>query len=298
MLDLISIKNLFLVVCTGLLLCGCLTQGDQIGDNKIQDAEIQNKQMKKIKMPKLSKKSDQFDIEAYIKHQENDTSITMEEKRVKSDDGTGYISVPISPRDVALLTSEEKNNLTPDQKSSYMFAASAYYTKIENEKYGLERSRCFDGLYFKERKTSSDSFISVVKEYRGDGTIRSKYAQYHFSGPMGIGYEYDKNGKFIKEVNHEEGYAFTTLDVLHYLRKRGVELPIGFQSSYYTYPDLLKYEIKRGKIWDIRYRCIIGGDLHKYSEILDGQTGEVIERRGGVPDLEELYKDGIDHITF
>ena len=99
---------------------------------------------------------------------------------------------------------------------------------------------------------------------------------------MGIGYEFDEGGKFLREVNHDEGFTFGYEELIEYCFNNDILLDIGYEPAKGNSPLVLK-EIKDGKkVWTINHFKRPNKEnmpaMLKIDEVIDAETGEVIEK--------------------
>jgi len=239
------------------------------------------------KFPKLSKNSETFDILSFVEKIEIIFKTSTDPMQTAISYPPDYKGDPITPQDVASLTLSQKNKLDPVTADAYRRVNYNYDVREENEQFELYQERDLEKLLFKTRKTYHGTCYAIVKEFHNSGQIKSKYLEYVIDAlgvytKVGIGYEYDKHGKFIKEVDYEQGYSFTSKDVLDYLIKNKITIPNGPDIVYKGYPEITRVEEKGEKRWFIEYQTIQDGILiHK--DTLDGQTGVLIKREKQEP---------------
>ncbi|WP_025069016.1 hypothetical protein [Bacteroides gallinarum] len=73
-----------------------------------------------------------------------------------------------------------------------------------------------------------DSYLCYENEYYGNGNIKSERTRIIY-GDMYVGTSryYSINGKLKEEVNEDEGYSFTIEELMHLLKKKGINIPKG-----------------------------------------------------------------------
>lgn len=120
-----------------------------------------------------------------------------------------------------------------------------------------------------------NSFYKSDKFYYKNGYIKNKSLSFNMGSPVGILYNFDKSGKFIKEENTDEGYDFQPEDIIAYCEKNKIDLPKGYHDSGYQ-TRVLKQDLEGKKVWRISHQ--IAGD--KIEEvILDGKTGKELQKK-------------------
>ena len=73
-----------------------------------------------------------------------------------------------------------------------------------------------------------DSYLCYENEYYGNGNLKSERTRIIY-GDMYVGTSryYSINGKLKGEVNEDEGYSFTIGQLMHLLKKKGINIPQG-----------------------------------------------------------------------
>lgn len=146
-----------------------------------------------------------------------------------------------------------------------------YIVYSGDKKHAKIKSGFSKGIYFK------GSYFSITKNYFPNGMIEIKGITYNNGSEYGIWYEFDKEGKLIKEINTDAGYNFGWKDVFTYCHKNNIELEKGYPKRGGIKTEIYKNEENGKKIWTISYYKI---KKEEYLEvILDGKTGKELQRR-------------------
>ncbi|PZF70986.1 hypothetical protein [Taibaiella soli] len=136
------------------------------------------------------------------------------------------------------------------------------------------------GLFY--RATAHNSYFSVNKTYHSNGNIREKGLCFHVScGTFrkGTWFEFNEQGKLIKEINYDKYYKFTFEQVLAFCEREGIRVdkgPILQSTGYHTiisrrvsivFDDTSFWKIE----WLKRPDCI-------ETIVLNGNTGAITSR--------------------
>lgn len=113
----------------------------------------------------------------------------------------------------------------------------------------------YDTAFYYVIDYPKDSYLCYENEYYGNGNIKSERTRIIF-GDMYVGTSryYSINGKLKEEVNEDEGYSFTIGQLMHLLKKKGINIPKGaklvngyidthYQIRKYLDPEQLGYEV-------------------------------------------------------
>ena len=139
----------------------------------------------------------------------------------------------------------------------------------------IEIMRFISGIQYTE--TYNDSYYKIIKIYYPKGNIKAKGINFNGTGfSSGIWYDFDENGKLIKETNYDEPYKFTFEDILQFCKKENIEVkkgPILQSTGYHT---TIRRDVQNGKVWwEIRW--LKTPDTIETIK-LDGETGKVLSR--------------------
>ncbi|MDC8101364.1 hypothetical protein [Chryseobacterium rhizosphaerae] len=143
----------------------------------------------------------------------------------------------------------------------------------------IEMSIAKSGKYYSE--SYKDSYFMISKSYYTNGKI--KYKGIIFNVPWGasfqkgIWYDFDENGKLLKEVDYDKPYQFTFEDILRFCEKEGIPVTKGPVLQSTGFHTIITRRIENEKpIWEIEW-------LKKPSLveniILDGISGKEISRK-------------------
>ncbi|WP_131701500.1 hypothetical protein, partial [Chryseobacterium sp. FH2] len=110
-----------------------------------------------------------------------------------------------------------------------------------------------------------NSYYSLIKSYFLNKNIQSKGISFNQDTfKMGIWYEFDENGKLIKETNYDDGYDFTLEEVIQYAESL---------KTIQRYEDLNNEVFPKGE-----YTVLNMGDHNRIKkDIRNGQKVWVIE---------------------
>ncbi len=123
--------------------------------------------------------------------------------------------------------------------------------------------------------TTKDSYYTITKVYYPNGIIKTKGVSNNTETfQVGIWYEFDEEGKLVKEIDYDKPYKFTFEDILKFCEKEKIEIrkgPILQSTGWY---NEISRSIENGQpIWRIEH-------LKKTNLIeiikLDGVTGKVL----------------------
>ena len=158
--------------------------------------------------------------------------------------------------------------------------------KLENKKYVSEFDSdnnyleiLFSTNAITYRFTPKDSYFQIIKVYNHNGNIIKKGFTLNLpwtTFQKGTWYEFDENGKLIKEINYDEPYKFTFEDILKFCEKEKINVdkgPILQSTGYHT---KIRRGIENGKPWwEIEW--MKESDTIETIK-LDGLTGKILSR--------------------
>ena len=97
--------------------------------------------------------------------------------------------------------------------------------KLENGAY-IEMIKVKSGSAYYE--TNSESYFKITKDYYPNGIIKSKGISANIGTfQKGIWYEFDEEGKLIKEIDYDKPFKFTFEDILKFCEKENIEIKKG-----------------------------------------------------------------------
>lgn len=162
------------------------------------------------------------------------------------------------------------------------------YNQMKNE-YDIYSDYTKKGNYFKMISAKSgssyvehikDTYYSIVKTYYPNGNIHKKGLSFNqMTFKIGIWYEFDENGVFIKENNYDTDYLFTLEDVIKYCNSLNNIIKIKedvFPKGEYiefnpnSYNNIRKEIINQIPVWIIEY----------FDNDMEISKGERITRNG------------------
>ncbi|GGX19180.1 hypothetical protein GCM10007384_20650 [Aquimarina muelleri] len=184
------------------------------------------------------------------------------------------------------------------------FDIDRFQKNVKNERTIIEENNTIiEQIYFggllshKEIIYYKNSPFRIIKLFYNNGNIQRKSVFFNYGNKgieKGIWYEYDKEGKLIKETNYDEGYAFTWDDVLNYCVSNNIPITLGYQttSTYDTSIERMHSKEFKRNVWKITYPDPTGVGTGKgfplEVKILDGNTGKVLDtQKGGVLEPRE-----------
>ena len=146
--------------------------------------------------------------------------------------------------------------------SQHVIENDEYYQQQLSQSFGYGTHTFYSGAYF-----------SVMKLYFHNGKVWQKGVMFSNS-EIGTWYEFNEQGELIAEINTDEGYAFSWMDIIEYCTAHEIVLTKGYvRGGYQT--KLFKVTENGKKAWKIDYQS----DHDKITHvILDAETGEEIRR--------------------
>jgi len=253
----------------------------EIATNKVE--EHKNKSIilpkttteKGMSVPILTKQSEVFSVEHFLEYQVDFQKLPNHE--------TAHIKnfVEITPESLIALTVEKKESLGIDYLKAYRSRAARSTVEFGYGEYRIFMWRNCDQLTYFSSIRHDGSCLEVEKIYHNNLKIKSKHLV--FPGPLlggvrvGVGYEFDENGVFVKEKNYCEDYKFTHLDVIKYCQEEGIPLYTPATRSRSNVTKL----VKSGKnVWNILYRDYEStSGILEIEKVLDGETGKLLETK-------------------
>lgn len=130
--------------------------------------------------------------------------------------------------------------------------------------------------YSKTTYHEKSSFYSV-RNYFLNSFIEIKGIRFSNGSEYGIWYEFDEEGKLVKEINTDEGYDYGWEEILAYCDKNEIVLTKGYPKRGGIQTEIYKNEEEGKKIWTISYYNH-KKDLH-LQVTLDGVTGKELNKK-------------------
>lgn len=128
--------------------------------------------------------------------------------------------------------------------------------------------------------TPNESLYKIIKVYHLNKMIYSKGLTHNLpwtTFPLGIWYEFDKDGKLVKKKDYDEPYKSTFEEVLAFCKKENITLSKGLVLQSTGFHNTIRRRIEQDKpIWEIQWK-------KKASVletiILDDVNGQIISKR-------------------
>lgn len=139
----------------------------------------------------------------------------------------------------------------------------------------FEMSISKSGKYYME--TIANTYYMISKSYYLNGNIKKKGIGFNGDAfPIGTWYEFDEEGKLIKEIDYDKPFKFTFEDILKFCEKEMIRVdkgPILQSTGFHT--KIYREIIEDQPIWKIEH-------LKKTNLVeiikLDGITGKIIDK--------------------
>lgn len=121
-----------------------------------------------------------------------------------------------------------------------------------------------------------NSYLQLVKAYYLNGDIESKgYMVNNGDARIGTWYEYDKNGKLVKEVNYDTPYTYTIENIIQFCSQNNIPLQKGYVRKSFT-TNIYKGNTGACYWWEIEY--LKEPDLIEIIR-LSGENGKIMQVR-------------------
>ena len=130
---------------------------------------------------------------------------------------------------------------------------------------------------YAEHIITENSFFSTAKLYYKNLNIKKKGIMFNNGSNYGIWYEFNEEGKLIKEINTDAGYIFGWNGLLDYCEKNNIALIKSNIKSGGVPTEILKLEEEGRKIWQIMYYD--KEQEKKFLVKLDGKSGELLSKK-------------------
>jgi len=189
------------------------------------------------------------------------------------------------------INTKKENTMYPTVNKDFENFDNYRYENREDKKSSVLREFLQNGTYVEldglgNRKqyweTPPNSYFKVCKYYYKDGKIKQKGLGFNGNAfAKGIWYEFDEQGKLIREIDYDKYYKFTFEDILKLCERENIEVKKGpiLQSTGFHTSILRDYSpLNDQSTWTIEW-------LKKPYIIetikLDGTTGRVLSRTDG-----------------
>ena len=156
--------------------------------------------VKGMKIPILTKDNESFNVESFLENQ-------GQYNKIGSNVTNGVNNyVEITAESLLALTPEKKAALDEENHEFHRLYASTFSARFRNSECRIVSLRIFDNLTFLTAVHHMESYLQIEKIYYNNLNIKSKYLTIPGSlarkgTRVGIGYVFDENGEFLKEVN-------------------------------------------------------------------------------------------------
>ena len=239
-------------------------------------------------IPHIGPESESFDVEEYItfleeKSTPSDEAYLRRQIRFTLDDynevdGKEYVTA----RELVEVTLEDKHAMS---RSEWMVYHNALYhwgemKDEETDVYSYYFQKYIDrDAYYGSMYQKNNSIFTTHKHFYENGNIKTKKVS--ASGiRVGMEYRYDEQGILIKEINHEQGWGFTTADVMKFCYQNKISVNADIQGGAL---DIDK-RVKDGKkYWDITSYEVRLKIPYWDTYTLDGDTGKQIGETEIIP---------------
>ncbi|SHM25245.1 MORN repeat variant [Chryseobacterium contaminans] len=183
--------------------------------------------------------------------------------------------------------SQNIKDILPTIDSKFEVFDTILYKKLYNKNPSYPSETLDNGSYLEMNvanygksysMTLQNSYYTLTKVYFPNGNIKTKGISNNTESlQIGIWYEFDENGKLIKEIDYDKPYKFTFEDILKFCEKEGIPLTKGPVLQSTGFHTTITRRIEKEKpIWEIEWK-------KKFniveSIILDGTSGKIISRR-------------------
>jgi antitoxin component YwqK of YwqJK toxin-antitoxin module len=143
----------------------------------------------------------------------------------------------------------------------------------------IEMSMANSGKYYTE--SYKGSYFMLSKSYYPNGNIKHKGIMFNvpWGAPFqkGIWYEFDENGKLIKEVDYDKPYKYTFEDILKFCEEEVIPVTKGPVLQSTGFHTIISRRIENeNPIWEIEW---LKKSNRVENIILDGISGKVVSRK-------------------
>ena len=235
-------------------------------------------------IPHIGPEFESFELEEYITF--------LEEKSTPSDEAelrrlirVGFKNATftgdkkyVTPREMVNVTADDKHGMSPGEWLPYEVALP-HWSKMKSEETDTYRSMFEKTMKSGEVYTSmyqnKSSLFMMVKDFYGNGNIKTKFIKSMDGSKVGIEYRYNDKGKLIREIDHERGWGFTTADVMKFCYQN--EIAVRAEAEIEGIPlEIDKREKDGKKYWHITSFVMKLDQAYHNIYKLDGATGKQI----------------------
>lgn len=150
---------------------------------------------------------------------------------------------------------EEKIMIPKLTKNKEIIDIDLFKEKMRYEKQTNNEHKVFSrgNIGFGEVTYFNNSFFKRVKSFYPNKNSRKKGVSFNNGSKYGIWYEFNEEGKLIKEINTDEGYTFGWDKIIEYCEKNNIILEKGYPKQGGIKTEIYKNEEDGNKVWTITY---------------------------------------------
>jgi hypothetical protein len=150
----------------------------------------------------------------------------------------------------------------------------------------IKESSGENGSWFAVDETPKNSLFTIYKEFNHKGVIVGKWVNFrNEGGPVGMKYEYDDNGKLIKETDMDKNYKITPQDVIAFCKDKGIDLFSDYSTIDKNYNDnpmdlyIISYKGKYGDKFGTKIIIVLSGITGEIQKVtcINGKHNDSIE---------------------
>lgn len=179
---------------------------------------------------------------------------------------------------------QKQSTMIPEINNKFEQFDSVKYNRLKHENVNTISIKLENGTYIEMIKVKSgsayyetppNSYFKIFKDYYSSGKIKNKGLALNSWGDFKkeIWYEFDEQGKLIRETDYDKPFKFTFEDILKFCEKQGIKIDKGPISQNGWHNLISRILENRHPFWKIER-------LKKTNLIeiikLDGITGKII----------------------
>ena len=145
----------------------------------------------------------------------------------------------------------------------------------------------YEGRGYFSEVVPKNSLFTISKGFYPNSNIKDKGPSFKDDCEIGIWYEFDENGKLIKETDLDKPFKITIEDIIEFLKKNEADLFSNFTSVNRSYDE----KTERGT-WDLIYRGKYKDKVGMFNIKIDDSSAEIIQV------VKILGKEGEKEILF